>query len=252
MKNKNKKNNKTLFLGIVAVALVAILALSFAQSSSVAGNGGQSAGVLSSVKSFFSGASTGNGAPSGTHYNLNIIGVSNPKTSDMTSGDRHTIFVGLGNKNSPDAVTSKIALSLSPDGTFKVTDGNGTDADGAEFLLPAPGTYSIYARGLGGPGGRAKITTCADATYTDPITLQTVTTQECSTSSEIVMREGGKSNFKNVTQTLTSLTLDSSMTTIITNCGATTVSLFDPCLSDYFWEYRNNGLRLLQLRFYKI
>ena len=37
----------------------------------------------------------GNGAPSGAHYNLNIIGVENPKNSDMTGSNRHTIFVPL-------------------------------------------------------------------------------------------------------------------------------------------------------------
>ncbi|HET9794761.1 MAG TPA: hypothetical protein VFS34_09885 [Thermoanaerobaculia bacterium] len=36
-------------------------------------------------------ATTGNGAPSGAHYNLNIIGVENPKTDPMTGGDGHTI-----------------------------------------------------------------------------------------------------------------------------------------------------------------
>src|SRR5262244_4423063 len=41
-------------------------------------------------------AQTGNGAPNGPHYNLNIIGVSNAKTQPLTGGDRHTIFVGLG------------------------------------------------------------------------------------------------------------------------------------------------------------
>jgi len=28
------------------------------------------------------------------------------------------------------------------------------------------------------------------------------------------------------------------------------VSLFDPALTDYFWQYANQGLRLAQLRFY--
>ncbi len=41
-------------------------------------------------------AQTGNGAPSGAHYELGIIGVSNPKTQPLTGGNRHTIFVGLG------------------------------------------------------------------------------------------------------------------------------------------------------------
>src|SRR5205814_1176518 len=34
---------------------------------------------------------SGNGAPSGSHYNLNIIGVANPKTADMTGANGHTI-----------------------------------------------------------------------------------------------------------------------------------------------------------------
>jgi len=43
-------------------------------------------------------AGGGNGAPTGPHYNLNIIGVDNPKNSPMTGSDRHTIFVGLGDE----------------------------------------------------------------------------------------------------------------------------------------------------------
>src|SRR6266446_25062 len=35
----------------------------------------------------------------GPHYNLNIIGVENPKTAPMTGSDRHTIFVALGKKS---------------------------------------------------------------------------------------------------------------------------------------------------------
>jgi hypothetical protein len=31
-----------------------------------------------------------------------------------------------------------------------------------------------------------------------------------------------------------------------------TVSIFDPSLQDYFWNYQNNGLRLAQLRFYPV
>ena len=80
--------------------------------------------------------------PNGAHYNLNIIGVENPKTDPLTGSDRHTIFVALGNKNS--AVTSKIYLTQ---GDFQVCDGNAFDAaydcsgnqiqsQGAVFQLP--------------------------------------------------------------------------------------------------------------------
>ena len=33
-------------------------------------------------------------------------------------------------------------------------------------------------------------------------------------------------------------------------CGTPTVSLFATCLQDFLWQYDNNGLRLLQIRFY--
>ena len=52
-------------------------------------------------------AQTGNGAPSGSHYNLNIIGVDKGKTASMTGSNRHTIFVAL---NSRGGVASKIYL----------------------------------------------------------------------------------------------------------------------------------------------
>ena len=67
-------------------------------------------------------AQTGNGAPSGPHYELGIIGVTDPKTQPLTGSDRHTIFVGLGaNKKGGDVVTN-IYLTQGP---FTVCDGNG-------------------------------------------------------------------------------------------------------------------------------
>src|SRR5215216_4089848 len=119
----------------------------------------------------------GNGAPSGSHYTLNIIGVSKSKTADMTGSDRHTIFVALGSKTA--AVQSKIYLYQGED--FNVCDGNAFDAatdcagnqiaaagavfqlpcntnitlDGADVLAPCDGgpedSYAVYARALGQP-----------------------------------------------------------------------------------------------------
>src|SRR3989344_4307572 len=103
---------------------------------------------------------TGNGAPSGAHYNLNIIGVPKDKTADMTGNNGHRIFVPLEGK-------AKILLA---EGDFQVLDANGTDSNGAKFQLPNPdedgdGTtsYSVYVRALGKPGGSAKMQSC----YTD-------------------------------------------------------------------------------------
>ncbi|MEE8409465.1 MAG: hypothetical protein V3T05_07665, partial [Myxococcota bacterium] len=108
------------------------------------------------------GSATGNGSPSGSHYNLNIIGVAKDKTADMTGNSGRRIFVALSGK-------SKILLA---EGEFKVLDANGTDGS-AKFQLPDPDpendgitTYSVFSRALGKPGGSSTMTTCA----TDPLT----------------------------------------------------------------------------------
>ena len=56
---------------------------------------------------------TGNGAPNGPHYNLNIIGV--PKGKTMSNGSGNVIFV-------PETGSTKIMLS---EGPFDVLDKNG-------------------------------------------------------------------------------------------------------------------------------
>jgi len=64
-----------------------------------------------------SATAAGNGAPSGPHYNLNIIGVPKGKSADMIGSSGRRIFVAL-------VGTCKINLSQ---GTFQVLDGNCTD-----------------------------------------------------------------------------------------------------------------------------
>jgi hypothetical protein len=177
----------------------------------------------------------GNGAPSGSHYNLNIIGVENPKTADMDGSNRHVIFVPLqGN--------CRINLA---EGDYNVSDGNCFDGDGAEFYLPDPDpdddgwtAYSVYARALGKPGGSSVTVTCFDE----------LGETWCSTESVVLVRSTGKSTFRNVSKELLSLCLDTDDNGI---CD-TREFLFDRDLADYFWSYTNAGLRLAQLRFYPI
>jgi hypothetical protein len=173
---------------------------------------------------------SGNGAPSGSHFNLNIIGT-NSKTATITTGGR--IFVPL-------VGSTKILLS---EGDFQVLDGNGTDGSAA-FQLPDPdpdgdGTtsYSVFARALGKPGGSAKITTCA----TDVATGEEL----CSIDALLLVRSGGRQRFENVSKELLFIEAD------IDGDGDTeVVSLFDDALQDFLWQVDNNGLRLMQLRFY--
>ncbi len=205
-------------------------------------------------------ASAGGINLNGPHYNLNIIGVENPKTAPMTGSDRHTIFVGLGKKSS---VASNIYLAPGP---FDVCDGNAFDAahsctgdvianQGAVFQLPCnsavptasgcPGgtfsaDYQIWGRALGKPGGSVSIQTCG----TDDTGALV-----CSTGGALFTRGKGKSGFFDVTTSLTSVNACFDVAGVVT---CETISLFDPVLQDYFWQYSNNGLRLLQLRFYPL
>jgi hypothetical protein len=83
-----------------------------------------------------------------------------------------------------------------------------------------------------------------------------VTDTVCSTQNEVFVRGTGKSTFRDVTQSLTTIVIDAlTEPAAFAACGGNQtsirVNLFDPCLEDYFWRYDNNGLRLLQIRFYK-
>jgi hypothetical protein len=184
---------------------------------------------------------TGNGAPSGPHYNLNIIGMSKDKDAEMTGNSGHRIFVRLGTRKPDDPVRTRINLREGE--TYQVVDANGTDG-GAIFELPA-GSYYVWARALGSPGGSAQMTTCAE-----DMTGQVAEGDICSTGAVLdVTRHKGRSRFKNVTDELTTIELPEGSDAALA-CGDTSVSLFADCLEGYFWAYDNNGLRLLQVRFY--
>src|SRR3989449_1536486 len=74
-------------------------------------------------------AMTGNGAPSGSHYNLNIIRVSHDKNPNMNgNGSGNVIFVDLGTRTG-DAVTTKILLSQAADGEFEELAKNEHDGE---------------------------------------------------------------------------------------------------------------------------
>jgi hypothetical protein len=219
-KNKKTKNE------LLCVAAIAVAA-------------GLMAAVLPTISSIHSQqayASTGNGAPSGAHYNLNLIGVPKNKTADMTGDNGHRIFVPLwGN--------CRINLSL---GDFQVLDGNCTNEGTAGFQLPNPDpdndgitTYSVYARALGKPAGTSTTNTCFDD-------FQTGETY-CSIYQMVLVRDTGKSTFDNVSKELLYVYQD-----IDGDGKIDRVPLFSDSLDSYYWSYDNNGLKLAQLRFYEI
>lgn len=186
---------------------------------------------------------TGNGAPSGSHYNLNLIGVAKDKTADMDGNNGHRIFVNLDGK-------TKINLIEGED--FQVLDANGTDHDGAAFQLPNPdpdgdGTtvYSVYARALGKPGGSSITTTCATGAGDDGIFGTADDEEICSVITLELTRTKGKSRFENVSKELLYIYADVDGDGVLDR-----VALFDDSLQGYFWDYDNSGLKIAQLRFY--
>ena len=204
-------------------------------------------------------ATTGNGAPSGAHYTLNIIGVPKDKSPNFTGGNGHRIFVDLGRNGEP--ANTRINVI---EGDFGVTDANGTDG-AAGFQLPNPdpdldGTtsYSVYVRTLGKWGGKTTMQSCyEDATGTwcaanfvdgvEPITLDRT--------------KGGVAKFVNVSKDLLFVDfcvtwdagLDGVLGTIDDVCTEVDqISLFSNVDLSYYWSYDNEGLKHAQLRFYEV
>lgn len=217
--------------------------------------------------------SQGNGAPNGIHYNLNIIGTKE-KSTDMDGSNGHVIFVPM---------EGKIKIELQK-GDFAVLDANGTDGV-AQFQLPDPGLdpyvvgdagtadtetdYSVFVRPLGKPGGWSTMTTVADVVESN--LTEFLSAKEIKVLNEaaelggvasveqvgmdVTFREKGKSTFTNVTAELLTIVLKVEYTyddngTEVTDMVYVRVPIFDDLIENEYWEYDNNGLRILQVRFY--
>jgi hypothetical protein len=180
-------------------------------------------------------ALNGNGAPSGALFNLSIIGVD--KTADLTGGNGHVIFVQLNGGDSAGSLngqpfddiskTNKIFLLPAPAGeSFQVLDANATDANGAQFQLPADVSTArtVSARPLGNPGGSLNMTTCATETVTDPTTGVTTQDVVCSVGADLLFMD---------------VTADTTLAVCLGVTAGTTVTLplFNSCLQNFFWNY---------------
>ncbi len=178
---------------------------------------------------------TGNGAPSGAHFNLNLIGAKTTNCPQTDSSGGNRIFVAL--KGDSD-------IFLTPGTTFQVLDNNACTDGSALFQLPPPTTstgaqaYTVWARVEGTPGGTGSLTTCA----IDPTTGETV----CSTGNTLTISTRDHGNkFQDVTKQLTTLCF------IPTGSTTTTcVDIFSSQFQNFFWSYDNQGNKVLQLRFY--
>lgn len=218
---------------------VHLLVIAFAVICAAGGCGDEGmpfgSGASSASPDVLMAATTGNGAPSGPHYTLNIIGVPKNKTASMDDNSGHRIFVPLFG-------STKILLT---EGDFAVLDANGT-LGSAAFQLPNPDpdgdgetAYSVFVRALGKPGGRAVMT----PTAIDPLTGE----EFASTLQLVIVRDKGKSTFTNESKTLLFIWADINGDGVIDR-----VPLFDSRLQDFAWNFDNTGLKRAQLRFYEV
>jgi len=196
-------------------------------------------------------AGQGNGAPSGPHYNLNIIGVKD-KSAPMDNNKGHRIFVNLQGKSRILLCESGVGDAcheVDPD-KYQVLDANATDGP-ALFALPNPDPgdngcpkYSVWARALGKPGKSAKMTTCV----VDPLDPTKDICPYMTAGGELFVldltRGHGKQNFQDVSKYLLYYYY-------WTGTKWEREFLFSRELQ-YLWEYDNSGLKLAQLRFYPI
>ena len=173
----------------------------------------------------------------GPHYNLNIIGVDK---GDKTVGDSsgHTMFVKLTGR-------TKIIMTQNESGVFDVVDRNGLDGT-AEFNI-APGHYNVYARALGKPGGKVNITAWGEFQEHD-------TTKLLLLGYVNINRTTKKPKSVNINElfyvdvTLSILDEEGNIVEVV----YTDFWVFDiPELLEYYWGYNNEGLKLLQVRFYE-
>ena len=203
--------------------------------------------VVSAVSVVFAGLKPGTDF-NGPHYNLNIIGVQNPKNGDMDNPKRHTIFIPLVTDwyQDPCATTGpdksnngedigevsalpdrgvRLRIGPSPDDKFYVVDGDATNGY-AEFLMPpTPNGYDVYISGKGKPSG------CLDIDaylFDDSTTYYFIGHVD-------VDRTTGQPKWQNAKWLL---------------YGVGGVVYFADSYELYFWQLYNNNLRLMQIRFY--
>jgi hypothetical protein len=185
-------------------------------------------------------AGVGNEMPSGPHYNLNIIATKEKDGVGESQG--HTLFVKFNGK-------TRIYMTQAEDGQFEVTDRNGTDGT-ASFNI-APGHYDVFARALGKPGpGGVHIESWGEfEDYTGSSFLKLGEVD--------LTREKGKPQTVNINNLFyvdvtLCLEYDETSGTCLDEVTYHNEWVFDiEELLQYYWEYYNVDVKLLQVRFYQ-
>ena len=193
-----------------------------------------------------------------------------------SGNDANKIYLCNSTNDEGDSTDQRCTDYGNPD-DWGVIDANGTDSDGALLAVPDPcddddstteciPRYSVWARALA--GNKATITTCAD----EDLDYDEYKDTWCGDNGiELSPNKGRKA--QDVSDNLLFMTItvddyiddgygnnigDPELAACIDKGKAATdgepdtydVYLFDRCFQDYFWNYDNNGLKNLELRFY--
>jgi hypothetical protein len=146
------------------------------------------------------------GIPSGYKkvFQFNLIGV--PKTYTGGCGNGARIFVDRG------AAAAKVTVYYTATGGWDILNCNGSGSNVASLQNPDMGTFVVYARILGKPGG--SLTICADI-LVDQVSQETL----CALDTFSLTRSSGKSTFKPVPNAIFATALYNVLWTIETNTG---------------------------------
>lgn len=201
-------------------------------------------------------------------YSTNTVTAPGGKNNQLAKGgnnDQNQIYLCNSTNGENDVTDARCdTWRASNVNQFGVIDANATDGNGAIFGIPDPcadadpltpctPSYSIYARAHG-PGGSATITTCAEEAgfgfdATDDVW--------CGSNGITLYAKGSTRKAVNITDNLVYMTIDvdavadPNLALCLGTSGEVNVYLFDNCFENYFWNYDNNGLKLLELRFYR-
>lgn len=216
--------------------------------------------VFSAVSAF---AQNNNPCPGDKEYQFNIIGMKNAKNPAMDNNDGHRIFVPLKGNTSiymtGDTDPSTEGLQCGKE--FNVLDANGTDGR-ATILVPCdPLTadnlnpsvcFDVWATPLGTPGGHTDVQVVCD--FTNVLNVD-VAGGDCGTGTIGFTLAGH--NKKPVSQDITKYFRASGCIDVNVSgvCDAGDINfnnewIFNiPELESYYWDYDNDGNRIVQIRF---
>jgi len=200
----------------------------------------------------------------------NVVTSPGGKNNHLAKGggdDENHIFLCNSTNDEGDSTDARCTAYGNPD-NWGVIDANATDGDGALLAVPDPcddddsttactPRYSVWARALA--GNNATITTCADEDYAYDGFKDTWCGDNGITLSP---NHGRKAQDVSDALLFMTITVDDTTDPELAACidkgnDATDgqpdtydVYIFDRCFENYFWNYDNNGLKNLELRFY--